>query len=277
MPVVSIVIPCYNHGHYLDDALESLESAGKGLHVEIIIVNDGSTEKATQKKLAQLEADGYQVIHQKNGGLASARNAGIRAAQAEIILPLDADNKITEIGISLPLALFEKNPDVSVIYGDRLLFEAQSGQVTVGDFNLQKLMLGNYIDACAMFRKKMWEALGGYDHTMPFTGWEDWEFWLHASFRGFKFHYLPEVLFNYRVVSNSMVHGLNKSKQKLDALLEHLEGRHPNHFGSQYVDRYFFSKFEESAIGAWGKLLLKRFFPGAFNKLVSAGKLRKYW
>lgn len=71
---VSIVIPCYNHGQYLDEALQSIHQAQAG-PVEILIVNDGSTDPATIEKLRSLEQQGYRVIHQPNQGLAAARPA----------------------------------------------------------------------------------------------------------------------------------------------------------------------------------------------------------
>ena len=77
-PLISIIIPCYNHGKYLDDALSSIKKSKENYEVEIIIVNDGSTEKETIEILNNLENQGYFVLNQKNGGLGNARNNGIK-------------------------------------------------------------------------------------------------------------------------------------------------------------------------------------------------------
>lgn len=275
-PVVSVVIPCYNHGQYLDEALQSVRTATGPLHVETLIVNDGSTDPFTIEKLLSVEAQGYTVIHQDNKGLSAARNTGIRKANASIIVPLDSDNRLQPNSLQQWIHAFEAHPDAAVIYGDRQLFDHQTDCVTVGDFNLQKLMLGNYIDACAAFRKEVWNVTGGYDERMR-TGWEDWEFWLHAAFKGFRFLYQPQIRFDYRVHTDSMVHALNRDKLKLDAILAYMEEKHPHHFGIRFVDAYVRSKFEQSYMGALGKMTLKLFFPDSFNTLVQKGKLRRYW
>src|ERR1700730_11658859 len=90
---VSIIIPCYNQGHYLMEALDSIKGINPGL-LEVIIVNDGSTDPYTNELCKNLESQGWQVIWQDNKGLSAARNVGIRQASGNYILPLDADNKI---------------------------------------------------------------------------------------------------------------------------------------------------------------------------------------
>ena len=73
-PLVSVVIPCYNQGQYIDDALRSVETIQTSVPYEIIIVNDGSPDSFTNERLAQLAAEGYHVINQANGGASAARN-----------------------------------------------------------------------------------------------------------------------------------------------------------------------------------------------------------
>jgi len=91
--MVSIVVPCFNDGRFLGDAIESAEANQSG-NYEIIIVNDGSTDAGTLELLKTIESRGHQVIHQENRGLGFSRNVGIAAARGAYILPLDADNRI---------------------------------------------------------------------------------------------------------------------------------------------------------------------------------------
>src|SRR4051794_23661414 len=91
---VSVVIPCYNQGLYLLEAVSSVEAAIGDRH-ELVIVDDGSDDPATIGILRDLESRGHRVIHQPNAGVAAARNHGIRESQGDCILPLDADNTIT--------------------------------------------------------------------------------------------------------------------------------------------------------------------------------------
>ena len=77
-----------------------------------------------------------------------------------------------------------------MVYGDSEYFGGKTGRRQTGEFNLQKIMIGNYIDACAVYRRSVWEALGGYDEKMPVMGMEDWDFWLNMSLNNYQFHQL---------------------------------------------------------------------------------------
>ncbi len=275
-PRVSVIIPCYNHGKYIVDAIRSVEKFPDKDLYEIIIVNDGSTDEFTNKLLKDLAAQKYNVIFQKNEGLATARNNGIAIAKGEYILPLDSDNMIRPDYIYKGIKILDENRDISVVYGNAEQFGEKTGPLNPGTYNLQKLMLCNYIDACAFYRKQVWEDVGGYDKNMPATGFEDWEMWLHASFIGFKFRYVEEVLFDYRVLGTSMLRKLNANKIKGDANIDYLIEKHKDYFGAQYIDVDIIQKLDQSPLGFIGKLLLKKYFPLKFNKLVQKGKLRKY-
>lgn len=207
MTKISIIIPCYNHGRYIDEAITSV----KGYiydNYEIIIINDGSTDEFTNLKLKQLKSEGYNVIFQENMGLGATRNNAIKLAKGEYILPLDADNKIKPEYIEKAIKILDEKGEYSVVYSDRQTFGMDEEIIKVGDYNIQSLLAGNYIDACAIFRKDVWEKTGGYDEHMPIQGLEDWDFWLTAAEQGFNFFYIPEALFYYRVSEKSMIKNL---------------------------------------------------------------------
>jgi glycosyltransferase involved in cell wall biosynthesis len=203
--LVSIVIPCYNHGAYIQDAIDSVEQNNADDFFEIIIINDGSKDAYTLEKLDELSKKGYHIIHQENKGLSAARNAGIRVARGRYILPLDSDNKITAAYYRQAMAILDAEPQVGVVYSDRYVFGLQQGNIPVGEFALQRILPGNFIDACAVFRKSIWEEIGGYDEHMPGGIYEDWEFWLSCIERGHGFRYMNEPLFGYRVLEASLV------------------------------------------------------------------------
>ena len=202
--ILSVVIPCYNQGEYLLEAIASVEACLDPVY-EIVIVNDGSTNLVTLSVVHYLEEQGYFVLNQENQGLASARNNGIEKSKGRYILPLDADNKIRSDYISKGIEVLDRNPDVGVVYGKPEWFgEGQRSWDIPEKFDAGRLPLGNYIDACTVLRKSLWEDCGGYDVNMPVPGWEDWDLWLSAIEKGWKFHYIPEVLFDYRVRADSM-------------------------------------------------------------------------
>ena len=90
--LVSVVIPCYNHGEYINEAIGSIISQ-KYTNWEIIIVDDGSTDKGTIAVLGKINHPRIKIIHKENGHLSSARNCGFRESKGDYILTLDADDK----------------------------------------------------------------------------------------------------------------------------------------------------------------------------------------
>lgn len=223
-PLISIIIPCFNHGQFIDEAIISIEKSGRKDY-ELIIINDGSTDEYTNVRLIELKKQGYNIILQKNQGLGKTRNNGIRIATGAYILPLDADNMITPEFLGKALNVFESNPQVSIVYSDRQLFGNSNECINVGEFNLSRLINMNYIDACAIYRKEDWERIGGYDENMPVQGWEDWDFWLSAAEKNLSFYYIPEPLFLYRVLDNSMLQQLNRNT-RLNSLIEYIYKKH---------------------------------------------------
>ena len=202
---VSIVIPCFNHGAMLREALASLEEVRNENLLEVIIVDDGSSDAETIRILKEVAEAGYKVVSQPNGGLGAARNAGIRRAKGEFILPLDSDNRLRRVYLEQGVSLLKENPSLGVIYADAEYFGEKTGRWQVQEFDLLSLIRMNFIDACALYRKALWEGVGGYDEQMPWMGLEDWDFWLRVARQGGSFFHLPEVGFDYRVRADSQI------------------------------------------------------------------------
>jgi glycosyltransferase involved in cell wall biosynthesis len=202
---VSIVIPCYNHGAMLREALASVEQARNANVLEVIIVDDGSSEAETVRVLNELAEAGYCVVPQPNRRVAAARNAGIRLAKGEFILPLDSDNRLRDVYLNEGVSLLKDNPSIGVIYADAEYFGERTGPWHVPNFDLLSLIRANFIDACALYRKKLWEEVGGYDEQMPWMGLEDWDFWLRVTLHGGPFVHLPKIGFDYRVRRDSLI------------------------------------------------------------------------
>jgi glycosyltransferase involved in cell wall biosynthesis len=201
---VSIVIPCYNQGATLLEALASVEQVRNENVIDVIIVDDGSSEAETTKILAELAKTGQRVVSQPHRGLAAARNAGILLAKGEFILPLDSDDRLRDVYLNEGVSLLRRNPSLGVIYSDAEYFGEKNGGSERPEFDLLSLIRENFINACALFQKKLWEEVGGYDERMPWMGWEDWDFWLRAAYYGASFVHLPKVGFDYRVRNDSV-------------------------------------------------------------------------
>ena len=203
-PLISIIIPCYNHGLFLDDAINSVRRTGFEDIFEIIVINDGSTDAYTLQKLAAFAANGITVLDQPNQGLAHARNNGIMHSSGQYILPLDADNKIRPEVFIKAAEILQADPDITVVYTDVQYFGDKTHQRSVGEFNIHQLIDWNYIDACSLISKKAIVRAGFYDPVMPAMVHEDWDLWITIASQAGKFYYLQEVGYDYRVVSDSM-------------------------------------------------------------------------
>lgn len=196
---VSVIIPCFNDGEFLEKAIASVQACPDPIY-EIIIVNDDSTDPFTLEVLSRLRSRGYHIIDRKNQGPAAAsRNTAIRAAVGNYILPLDSDNKIHPNYMYRSIEILDKFSDIAVVYSDHECFGEKTGISRVSDFCLSQLVTDNYIDNCAVFRKSAWEECGPYDEKiMPFYGREDYDLWLSIAKKGYKICYISELLFGYR-------------------------------------------------------------------------------
>jgi glycosyltransferase involved in cell wall biosynthesis/GT2 family glycosyltransferase len=220
-PRLSVIIPCYDDGDYLTDAVASVERNAP--EAELIIVDDGSTQPRTRELLAALREAGNRVIEQPHSGPSAARNAGIAAATGDYLLPLDADNRLLPGFAAEAVAQLDADPAVGVVYGDRREFGARTGDVAVPALDLPRMLWSNYIDACAVMRRAVWSDAGGYDVTL--TDWEDWDFWLGAAARGWRFVHLPRPTFEYRVRPDSQ-HQRFLRREDYPSLLRRIYEKH---------------------------------------------------
>lgn len=223
MPKVSVVIPCYNQGIYLDEAVDSV-LAQTCRDFEIIVVDDGSNDEETRRLLAGYQRPRTRVIHTANRGLAMARNSGIAAAGGAYILPLDADDRIGREYLARAIAVLDNRPEIGIVYCRAEKFGSEHGPWHAADFSLRRMLLGNQIFCSALFRREDWQRTGGYDPGMA-AGWEDWDFWLSLLELGREVWRIPEVLFFYRVKDVSMASSMDVSKKV--AMHLHVMRNHP--------------------------------------------------
>jgi glycosyltransferase involved in cell wall biosynthesis len=203
---VSIIIPCFNQAQYLPDSVESvLQQTYK--NIELIIVNDGSTDHT--KEIAK-ELSYNVLINQDNKGLSVARNEGIRCSTGEYILPLDADDKISPDFIEKTIG---KNDIVST-WQQEFGLSNRLWMNTIVNPTYENFRQRNQINCCALFKKEIWENIGGYDENM-LIGFEDWDFWLRATKANYKVSVIPEALFYYRKHGPSMVNEAIKNQSDI--------------------------------------------------------------
>jgi hypothetical protein len=231
---VSVVTPCFDQGVLLVEAIASVERTAPE-NCELIIVNDGSRELRTLEILDTLKGLGYYIRDQANLGLSAARNAAIALARGRYVLPLDDDNRLRADFIRDAVHVLDADPDVGVVYGDRHDFGLRTGVERVPELDARKLLEANYIDACAVFRKEIWTECGGYDPSL--SPIEDWELWIQALKRGWRFHHLPYVTFDYRIRPDSLLARAVATLPKglLDRRLRH---KHADLYGPLLAERF---------------------------------------
>lgn len=232
--ILSVVIPCYNAGDLLIEALESVIGYPKPDCYEIIIVNDGSTDAHTIEVLRELQESGILVINQINKGPGAARNTGVKQAKGRYILFLDSDNKIRHDYITKGIALLDLDEHVGVVHGKAHFFgEDTKPRFIPAEFDLYKIFSFNYIDMCAVIRKSMWVELGGFDEERVLIGHEDWDFWIRVALAGWKFHFVDEILFDYRQSATSLVQSaVIPESHRL--MMQYLYGKHLLEFAKLY-------------------------------------------
>lgn len=233
-PLVSVVIPCYNHAHFLADAVGSVV-AQTDSRWELLIVNDGSpddTRAVAQRLISEHPDRAIRLIEKPNGGLADARNAGIREARGTWILPLDADDGLAPTYLEQALAVVAADPDVDVVTSDLQEFGARSGSATPTPFSTTGILQGNQLSYCSLYRRSLWERVGGYDVALP-LGFEDWNWWIACSAQGLKVHIIPAPLFLYRIhATGSMLTRVMAHAADVVACIRTL---HPERYGREAV------------------------------------------
>jgi glycosyltransferase involved in cell wall biosynthesis len=204
-PSIAVVIPCYNDGAYLTEALESLYRQTFP-NWEAIIIDDGSTDLRTVQVLERINDTKVKVYHhEKNKGLSAARNTGIRLSTAPIIFPLDSDDQLAPNALEVAIDAFHHAPHVDLFYPDLERFGSETGVIRNPEMDLALMIRRPFAHACSPFKRGAWEKSGGFneEETMR-LGMEDVDFHLSLLEHGCRFQRLPEPIYRYRAREGSL-------------------------------------------------------------------------
>ena len=200
-PLVSVIVPFYNMEAWLTETLDSI-AASRYPRFEVLMVDDGSTDGSAALAEAYARQDArFRLLRQPNGGVASARNHGIREARGEYILPVDADDRISPDYLSLAAQVLRTRPEVKVVSAEACFFGSRTGRWKLERFSLRRLARRNMIPCTSMFRRVDWQRTGGFCEDL--VAREDWDFWLSVFEQGGEFVRLPQVCLEYRVREGS--------------------------------------------------------------------------
>jgi glycosyltransferase involved in cell wall biosynthesis len=223
-PLVSVVIPCFNYGRFVIEALDSV------LHqtltdIEVIVVDGGSDDEDTLKVLRDLERPRTRVVFREGRHLVGDnRNFGIAQARGRYICCLDADDTLEPTYLEKAVFLLEMY-GYDVVSTAIRFAGARSGTVGVLPApDLRAMVRGNHVYTCAVFRRLLWTYSGGFFDfgTGREYVFEDWDFWVRLAALGARIRSIDgEPLFNYRVhdgVSLSSTPDLMPLRQQREAI-----------------------------------------------------------
>ena len=206
---VTFVVPCYNHAHFLEECLRSLV-AQQDERWAAIVVDDASPDgHEIQRVVAKVGDPRVSVVrHERNKGLGGSRNTGFAAARGELVLTLDADDKLTSDCLSELRPAIESDPELDLVFGDYQLFGRDEDVLTFpGPPPGQPVLRAEHTlpGAGSLMRKSFWKRVGGYDEADVLRrGREDFEFYVRASGGGVRFLRVPKAFYLYRIHHSSM-------------------------------------------------------------------------
>lgn len=233
-PIVSIIMPAYNQARYVEEAIQSVLSQTYN-NWELIIVDDGSPDNV--KEVASKYTDSETRIkfyHTDNHGPSAARNFGVKMSSGEFILPFDADDKIAPEYLEKCIREFREKPSTDLVYCRWQFFGDTRYTPELRYSGYRELLANNSIFCSAMYRRKDFDRVGGYDESIPF-GLEDWEFWIRMLDAESEVTQLPDILFFYRrrKVSRSQKADIpDKSK----VTMQHIYAHNREKYEANYPD-----------------------------------------
>jgi glycosyltransferase involved in cell wall biosynthesis len=201
-PRISVLVPCFNQGDFVEDAIASVR-AQTFKDWELIVVDDGSTDASTVARLDTLKNAGTAVLRTGNLGLPAARNLAARHASGSVFCSLDADDRLAPQWFEKGLTVLDEQPDVAFVSHWLQAFGDENWTWTPASCDLPALLARNTVNGAALVRRDVFFEAGGYDESMR-DGCEDWDLWLRLVEEGRRGVIIPEILFEYRRSSSSM-------------------------------------------------------------------------
>ncbi len=219
----AVIIPCFNDGDVLEEAIASVQEHEP---VEIVIVNDGSTDAGTLAVLGRIEArDDICVVHRDNGGLGAARTTGLQATSAPLVYPLDADDRLEPGALAAMADTLERHPEAGFAWGDYALFGDRVGHYRSPDAWLPwTLTYVNPYPVSSMFRRATIEHAGGWQGR----AYEDWDLWLRLVGMGITGVRVDRVVYRRRLHGDSRL--LQQARRHHQELYSTIQQRNPEVF-----------------------------------------------
>lgn len=220
-PAISVVIPCYNMGRFLAEAVKSITDQ-RYENLEIILVDDGSNDD-TRARADALPVP-VRFVRQDNRGPAAARNRGIAEARHDLLAFIDADDLWPADKLRLQIPPLLEDPARDFVLGQQRSFELRPGAAAdSGDYQFHAPQF-IFLVGCGLYRRRTFDRVGLFDEQMRFSEDTDWFFRCREA--NLSYVVLPDVTVFYRRHAGSMTHGLDSvGKGYLGALKKSIDRR----------------------------------------------------
>jgi len=238
-PLVSVIIPCYNHGDYILETIDSVLFQSYK-NIEIILIDDGSDDIHTLEVLKSINNPVIKILHEENAGPSVARNSAIKIANGKYFVPLDSDDLIEKKTIDDSVKILEANPQIAVVYGDCQYFGERIELRKQEPFNIYKLINANTIALCSVIRKEAFDEVGGFDKYLSKKGLEDWDLWLMLFEKEWNFKHLNQVHFNIRALNSSRT--FQVANKNLEELKAYIYKKHSDLVAKEFAHLYHENK-----------------------------------
>ncbi len=234
-PLVSVIIPCFNHYRTLTEAVRSV-LAQTYQNWELFLVNDGSTDgsgELAENLATEYRASRVRAVHIEHSGLEEARDIGAALAAGEWVLPLDSDDRLLPHFIETLLEASSKTPGSEIAYGRQEQFGLARRIWDPGAFDEQAVLAGRAMPSTALWKRTFWLEAGGFNTGSPLHLSEH-HLWLAAIERKKSTAYVPNVLAEYRVESAGQIHHRTNARFLLARAF--IRTLHPNLFSDEAIE-----------------------------------------
>lgn len=277
-PLVSILVPCYNHERYIEECLLSILKQDYD-NIELIVINDGSTDSSGEKIKALAATHSFQYYEQANQGVSAALNHALGHARGDYIVTHDSDDVMLPGRLQLQVSYLVEHPEVGCVGGQVTYIDAQgaplkreaSRHTEIERFDFARLLaLAHAVGApVAMYRREAIERAGGYDPSIRI---QDFQMTLKIASLGYRIDVLPQVLTLYRRHDSNISKTAYKSQLTYDMQVIDCYRDHPAYGQARVVVinkalkqavRYDFplarQLFASLPLRTWNRVTWKRF------------------
>ncbi|MEQ9377750.1 MAG: glycosyltransferase family 2 protein [Imperialibacter sp.] len=276
-PLISIIVPCYNQGEYLNESLSSIESQTYE-NWECLIINDGSTDNSANIAEAWCKKDQrFICCEKKNGGLSSARNVGLDRARGKYIQFLDADDVIERGKLELSVQELAKDDNLRVVISNfegalKVMSQRMPPycDLSVVKFSLRTIVLnwdrGFTIPIhCGVFHFDFFKSFRFNETLMAL---EDWDFWIRLFKESESYAFIDMPLAIYRQHNAGMSKNFGKMYRAKRAFLQHIKSQ-------KVIEGDLLSEFEATMKNYWLPILRIKYLEERYPKIKHYFELKK--